>query len=550
MDECIKYRGDILECFENSKLDKKIDETDLEKIIKEEEIPLRYFLKSKYFSKKYSSLIKRLFLSDITNIEYVISNYVDGKSRYYFPKSINESEMHDLCCRYVDSQEPSLNYIRLIKNKIQELSEFEIDSRLVVKAKKKEEELERTYFDDSKTKLNGHRIAVYTDEKGFNTGEETFKTFINVGYIKNNSEPEDLLDYLMYIESLFNNNWILGLASFPNFESSTLQRMLGARTKKHYEISYVFHCKSLLMLLTVEMFQQILNIEQGKRIEDLIKYFFNEYSKQRFAVNWLPLEFADDNQKIDIQLTTIFPIEEKIRKQWKLFTEDKEIDRDLFEEEITPRIGNLRSLKQKKYIYLNEKNENIKKVQRLMFSEQSQLNFDNKHLNYNNFFDALRNVKMYRSYFEDYAQEDINFLVAQDIISNKANGYIYLTNKQARRLIILMYINDYGVVNYNYAYKKMDTFKSIKINQTEIDEMIAEEILVSEGTLFSRPEVDYLNYLLNDSQFDNALALRNKYGHGGVIEGTKEAYFYGLIILLVYVFKINEELRIDSLSDY
>ncbi|EMF0394422.1 hypothetical protein IGJ18_001640 [Enterococcus sp. AZ078] len=74
--------------------------------------------------------------------------------------------------------------------------------------------------------------------------------------------------------------------------------------------------------------------------------------------------------------------------------------------------------------------------------------------------------------------------------------------------------------------------------------MIEEGLLVSENTLFARPEVEYLNYILNNSTFDNSLGLRNKYSHGSVVEESNEDYLRILIILVVYVIKINEELTI------
>ncbi|MCU9767274.1 hypothetical protein N4803_00700, partial [Enterococcus faecalis] len=59
-------------------------------------------------------------------------------------------------------------------------------------------------------------------------------------------------------------------------------------------------------------------------------------------------------------------------------------------------------------------------------------------------------------------------------------------------------------------------------------------------------EVDYLNYILNNSEFDNALGLRNKYSHGSIVEENETDYFYTLIILVIYVIKINEELVLNE----
>lgn len=86
----------------------------------------------------------------------------------------------------------------------------------------------------------------------------------------------------------------------------------------------------------------------------------------------------------------------------------------------------------------------------------------------------------------------------------------------------------------------------LKYQQQEIDEMIEEGLLIYENTLFAKPEVEYLNYILNNSEFDNALGLRNKYLHGSVVEENEIDYFYALIILVIYVIKINEELVLNE----
>lgn len=62
-------------------------------------------------------------------------------------------------------------------------------------------------------------------------------------------------------------------------------------------------------------------------------------------------------------------MEEQIRKQWNLLISEGEIDKELFMLESTPRISNLKSLLHKKYVYLNEKNENVNRITHLLFSD-------------------------------------------------------------------------------------------------------------------------------------------------------------------------------------
>lgn len=77
------------------------------------------------------------------------------------------------------------------------------------------------------------------------------------------------------------------------------------------------------------------------------------------------------------------------------------------------------------------------------------------------------------------------------------------------------------------------------------EKIIEEEKIKFDGSLFSKDEVDYLNYVLNDRSFDNGLSLRNKYLHGSYYaENEKENeidYFKLLKIYALIIIKINEE---------
>ena len=61
---------------------------------------------------------------------------------------------------------------------------------------------------------------------------------------------------------------------------------------------------------------------------------------------------------------------------------------------------------------------------------------------------------------------------------------------------------------------------------------------------FSKPEQDYLNYILNKSEFSNGLDLRNKYIHDTCPLDEKiqrQDYMELLKIMVLIMIKINEE---------
>ena len=82
----------------------------------------------------------------------------------------------------------------------------------------------------------------------------------------------------------------------------------------------------------------------------------------------------------------------------------------------------------------------------------------------------------------------------------------------------------------------------VQLNQLTID-----------SHLFSDPEVKYINFILNKSEYSNGLDLRNKYIHSTYSRDEnvqKQDYMRLLIIMLIVINKINEEFCIlDSEID-
>lgn len=229
-----------------------------------------------------------------------------------------------------------------------------------------------------------------------------------------------------------------------------------------------------------------------------------------------------------------------------MYTEENEIDRELFELESTPSLNSLKSLLDKKYIYINEKNNNIKKILHLLFSDQSDLVYIDEEINAKDFIQLISKNKIKKSMFHNYQQPGVDFLINNKVISVNQDEEIFITKKQFTRILIFLNLYRFGVIHYYHWIQKLSIKEKLIEQQKEIDEMLEEGLLVKESTLFAKPEVDYLNYILNNSAFDNALGLRNKYSHGSVVEENEEDYLFILVILIVYAIKINEELMLSK----
>ena len=80
---------------------------------------------------------------------------------------------------------------------------------------------------------------------------------------------------------------------------------------------------------------------------------------------------------------------------------------------------------------------------------------------------------------------------------------------------------------------KEDIATMVKLNQ-----------LVVYDSLFCKPEIKYMNYILNKSEYSNGLDLRNKYMHSTYSRDEdvqRQDYMKLLIVMLIVINKINEE---------
>lgn len=90
--------------------------------------------------------------------------------------------------------------------------------------------------------------------------------------------------------------------------------------------------------------------------------------------------------------------------------------------------------------------------------------------------------------------------------------------------------------------KHCDEFRDV------IEELISNGDIVTASRLFSRPESNYLNYMLNKAEFSNGLDLRNRYAHGTYSKDENSQardYFDLLKIMIMVLLKIKEEFELQ-----
>ena len=347
-------------------------------------------------------------------------------------------------------------------------------------------------------------------------------------WIEDNQDYPTLLNnfiYLFeYVDRFFRSNFV----SQPT-QLSIFENMAGIRGKYDYITGIKFNMQHMVSTLQmIGYYHELLQL--NIRLESVFKWFFEDYLHSEFNAKGFvfsaPSDGTTDLEKCKLMAAEI----DSILKQFRLYVNEGCIDRELFQissEHI--KMESIPSFCEKKYIY--PKNDVCNSCMYLLFSDQSSITTTKKQDNYNNFLSLLQSETRNIADFEEYQTPDINWLSKNGCIIIEKNGTITLNLEKVGILRDLHY-HQVGCIQYLDQYRKT------------LDAMKGADEISYETSLFSIPEQNYLNYILNKAEFSNGYDLRNKYLHGThslLLRDHTEDYVELLKIMILIIIKINEE---------
>lgn len=535
----VNWAGDV-------KLAKKVSDSEMKKsfadVIKVL-IDARFFT-SKYWVIKYPETMKNVYLSKPQNIEWILSNFTNAGKKYFFPDNITSYEYTNQFMEYVNSDAANLNWLQLVAEMPKGMSDvLDMIPTKRVLLKKRIGELNEEIMERGQTWT--HNAAMFFKWDDYKKSQADKVYFDIKSFKQDATNPATVLNYINYLDGLWTSGRILNLASFPNIESSVFDSLIGIRSSRHYEVTPAVHIKLSLVLHQLEAMQHILR-EEGSSFEEVIEYFFESCGEENIT-HWLPLTLPKfygfkNSSKV------LFPAEENVRKQWMTLHEKGDVDDELLEFVNTPRFSEMPSLLEKKYFYPTDELNGVLKI---LYSDQSLINYINSELNGVNFVDLILKHSVNFSDFHEYQQMAVRKLKSLNLLNISDSGKVEFTTDHIMMLFLLREFWEYGVIDK----KSTRTIGEMPFNFSEIygsklEQLEKQNLVYGESTLYSRPEQDYLDYLLNNSKFDNALGIRNDYGHdkNASIEEYKRDYYIAILVLLIDVVKINEEFHYRNIE--
>lgn len=534
------YTEELLDIMIICKCFNEIKEDEFFRICEKTNIHVSVLLKKEMLVKKYPNSIKKLFLLSEKSIELLLDNaFKKGNNIYYIPSNITKKEWNMLLLECINSKKANLYYLKRLLHRLGNFSGSEyicVTEDIKLKILKRINQITQEF--DIKENGFKQEIVICSDKKTYfqlKNDDSILCDLVDSDYFKVNKSYKDLLDYIIYRFSLINHVGLLSTISFENIDICSLEKSINIQSQYEYKTGSFFFIKEKLYLLKTELLIRIVN-QNKLNIERFIKWFFEEFSLENYAIQWLRISIPYENEELDNKTSILFKIEENIRKQYYLFSKYGEIDKGMYNAlSNVPSLDSLQSNLKRKYIKINPRNREINYIIQLLFSTGVTISYITEYCSADTFYDLLKEEDVYYTAYTGREKSAIDSLINTKLLKNESNRLSFVNEKKIEILKSLYY---YSEVNYLFLSD---------LEVTIIEEFLSLNWVVFSNKLFSENESNYLNYILNEKQFINSRGLRNTYQHGGPIYDEenkyKEDYLMSIIILISYIVKIYEELE-------
>lgn len=546
-DDYYGYREDFFELLEKYKVYENISEDTFFKLLHTPKVFLEYILKNKNMTYYHGKTIRQCFYEESEYAEIILDYYeakhTDNIKTLYFPKELTIEDKEELIKKYIDSENPNLNYLRLINN-IQNRDELSISDKTRLASIKKTKIQNDSLFSNSAGIEYGAEVRFSKSQQDvveFTKEKHIFKYSYDIRWIHENTDFNTLLNNFIHLFGYVDRQMRITLISKESELAST-EKFLGVKSKNEYEIGMTFNIKNMLSMLQIIAYYKELN-KINIRLEGVIEWFFKTYLSEEFDIQNYLVKMPSKDSTYYEKCKSILPEIDYILKQYNLLVEDGIIDQELLEVSSTSILfESVKSLINNKYIYGNDKSQEFNNICYYFFSDQCLLHYTEKYKSkrYTSFYELLLNENVKANDYSGYSERLLNYIIDKGYVFIDSDDFIRVKDKRMLAILNDLYNNEF--INYwKYPLKYRE----------KMDELIEKDMLLKGSTLFSKQEQDYFNFYLNQRSFNNTYDLRNKYLHGNKLKDDDENTHYNnymlfLKLIILIIIKINDELCINK----
>lgn len=546
-----EYKHCFWEILDRFNYDGLLDLTTLREALFETSWGLCDLLHQERLVGKNQQAIKSLLKENEHAVEWMLQEYVEENKandhgRLFFPKALTNKEKEEIISRYLDTDEPNLNYVRLIRVARKDAN-LRLSDEVRLKAINVEKRLNAIHFPaDSVIR---HRYGVIISSA---SGKP-------LKWVKQDENGDLILCYSRQIMQLFKGPEILhyirygfefltpgGLISLISKESDagSFECVFSMRGRYSYPTNFAFQYKEGISLFQIESMQNVLR-DDGTSIESSLKVFYEQYLKEQYGYPSGILSLASESADWLTKCKAIVPEIDAIAHRYNQYVQRGEVDEDLLlMSSDNVRVTEVESVNPERYYAIDGQSGELLHLFSLLFSDQSMLTFVEPYKDdrYKSLYQLLVNQDGRINYdnYQPYQLNNIDYLIKEGYLSKDTDGNLHVEKLAEINLLKIL-----------YEYHACPACCYDQVEAESLQDMERKGWIKKDNHLLTFEERNYFDYYLYNTKYTNGPALRNHYAHGSHANASKEnvhhcAYNRLLILLILELLKIEDDLAVHK----
>jgi hypothetical protein len=379
----------------------------------------------------------------------------------HLPASLTADDAHKLMESYVDSEGANQNFVKLIADSRVNAAAG-IDAKLKLKAKRKHDSWTDEFFKENKGGMTyGCEVRISEEqEEALQITQDGMITKCSYSkkWLGQNSTPAKVVSNFINLFGFVGESMILSMPAY-RAQLGVFERFMSVQGKEAYPAGVAFQFREQSALLQTMMYEKFLRSSEND-LENVLAWFFENYLKDRFGAEGFKYTPSSKSSTYLEKSRHVFTEMESIIKQFTLYVENGEIDKDLLA--ITSdqvRYHDIPSLIGDKYAYATD-HDDILAIQFFMFSDQSGLTYINDSLKATNLFELLATKEVKYDDFHEHQKPKIDRLIDLGILEKVAESVRFRSEDQ---ITVLKNLFEVEALSYYHYPSSM---------QSEINDMV------------------------------------------------------------------------------
>lgn len=539
-----EYHSDLLMLLGNNRAYERCDAARMLQVLAANGVTLGEMLANKKLVAAYDSELRDALLRDVRGAEHVIRHHFskDSKHAIHLPRSLNGRDKRTILQRYVEHPDANFNFVALIETAKIEAATG-VDARLKLIAKRRKEKETKEFFANNAGMKSGCELSI-SDGQDEPVVESVDGMVVSYSYsrawLESTTDEPSVLNNFQHLFQFANRNVILTLPSYRS-QLGVFERFLTTTGRTDYHIGVDYRVRDMSSTLQTQLMHHFL-AQKGIDLESIVGWFFETYLPAEFGASGFAFTPSASGSSYLEKVRHLFSEMESVVRQFTFFAEDDEIDRELLTiSSEAVRFKDIPSRLVGKYLYATDHPE-IQGILQALFSDQSALNYISEDLRADNAAELIIRNQVAYGDFAEHQQPIVDHLIDLGILTSDSSRVQVADGAQ------------FLILSSLFANEGASYFHLGERGRAAADEMVAKGWLRRESSLLTEAEASYFNYHLNNVEFSNGPALRNKYLHGSQANADDAdahfaVYLVALKLLIALIIKINDDFWLRSAED-